>query len=698
MQYIRRTAKRTANAAGGVSAATDAFDEWVAGVSHVAKQPPRGTVLHTLWMYARTPPAADNGLPVLNEYDDTGDDAHAACSSSTSRRFRPTHADNGDADRRLAYDRLRRAVDTLHAVVRVKPFDQLYHVNTQILTSLFVSLVPVFVGEELHQRYRGVIYARWLGRRELPTRVNFWTARQSGKTTAMAIIMATLLACGHADTSNFISCYSASENQAKLLLAMTREAYHAIPRHLKRDITQSATGHVAVRFSRTGDGRDEHGQRTDPDCDGVAEDDITDDEPRLRCSVHTSSINTNRGDNALIWIIDEFCFNDPGMYKQHYTVAMQFAGRRWVLCITTPGDPRDEMTRIFQSWIDDTEAKSHLTMDLGLVCAEHKRANTPLECRCRLHYAPPWVNVPDKMAEIANAGADAEKVQTELLGIAMSATRTVFPPGLLDLFSQTRFELRADTPIDNDILYVCVDPAAGAERSQFAAISFIVSCGMRIITGIESMRAGATNVLDWCHVLTEHVLSLLMTDPFRDRVRRMRVVPVLEMNMDASCTNQAFDELKAECARRLGVSVLHVYERVLSNASYTPNARGGVRTTAEVKRGGAAQFRALMYHSTVMLRFAVHVFTTGITRIDDQRCPVRTNNRREHADVPSEAEAACKTKLYEQLGRLAEDERKGICGKDGVNPDDLAITMLFGLFYIQLVSHAFAAGVFSGCD
>lgn len=714
-----------ASAFGGVA---NAAAETLPSPPVASAAPRRGTLWRRLWQRARMPTPPDNGLPVLPEYADLVDARPSRDTSSSSRRMSgvaqraatvssfwsmddadddadddaPTNVNDREARRRRAYDRLRAAVDALHTVTRHAPFNRIYPVNRAILRNMFVSLVPVFVGADLYTEFRAEIHAAWLGHAEVPSRFNAWTARQSGKSTALAVIMAVLMACGQCDAPNFISCYSASENQAKQLLMLMRNAYQRIPRRLRRGVEAAASGHVAVHYNRTGDGLDEHGQlRANPDCNvdlTVAAADLDDDDDAeeddvgtLRCAVHSSSINTNRGDNALIWIIDEFCFNDERMFEQHYSVAMQFTGTRWVFCTTTPGDPRDTLTRTFQHWIDtDAETDDRLTLDLGLVCARHKELGTPLECRCRLHMVPPWVSVAAKFAEIRNAFGNRDKIMTELLGLPMSANEQVFTRAVLHEFAQMRIAVTRDTPIDNNIVYVAMDPSAASPQSELAIITFIVSRRVVVILGIESMNATACDVGDWCTVITEHVTSLLVTEAFIGRRATISVAPIFEMNNNSANTNSVFRWLKHYCERDIAVPIIDLFQMILPKTSHAQYALGAVHTGKDTKLAGVEHFKMLM--SIGQIRFAEPLHTTGIESFSpdpEHGAMARRANRieprvRTDPAVPSLAESTVKAKFVDQLGRLAIDSNRGVCGKNGAEQDDLAITLLFALAYMTM--------------
>jgi hypothetical protein len=285
----------------------------------------------------------------------------------------PWQLDNGQsastqsARRALAFTRLTCAVNCLHAIMSTPAFCMRYLVNVQVINTTFVQILPLLVGEDIYREFVVEIHDQWIQRAAVRRRLGIWTSRQAGKTTAMAIIMAVALNCGYHTYQDMISCYSKSELQAMQLLRMTQTAFMAIPANMRRKITDCAAKHIAVAM---------------------------DNGHKVMIRIHSSSIDSNRGDNSAWIVCDEFCFIKEDLYDSHLN-SLERVDDRLVTYTTTPGQPSERLTALFLDWFRRPEAwPDRLTLNFGLVCPQCTLDNTPLDCRHRLHYLPPWTNAP----------------------------------------------------------------------------------------------------------------------------------------------------------------------------------------------------------------------------------------------------------------------------------------------------------------
>jgi hypothetical protein len=560
--------------------------------------------------------------------------------------------------RALAFSRLQTAVQCLNDIGDSKPFARRYVVNVNIINAIFMEIVPLFVGEDLYSEFIQEIHEQWLMRPAVQRRVNVWTSRQAGKTTALAICMAVALNCSYHTMTDLISCYSRSETQAMGLLRMVVTAYSNIPLTYRRHLVAEAAKHLIVR---------------------------RDDGSLVMVKIHSSSVATNRGDNAAWIICDEFCFISWDLFISHLQPVERVA-HRFVTYTTTPGLPSEPVTAQFMDWFKYPERyKDRLTLNFGLVCAQCTIDNCPLECRHRLHYMPPWTNAPMMMRELTyTTGKSRQTVMTELLGLPMESTRAVFTAThLLPLFRGTPHRL---TTIDNRAIYIMIDPATAAERSNMAMITFCFSNRVLIILGMEDTTTYRTCEAEWHHLMLAHMRGLM--DAYGPIMQNVEFVPMIEMNNNSGCSNGLCRALVRSQLR----PVRDIYRQV--NRDYIEYSEGGILTTAPNKLAGCSEL--LIRLNNYSIAFGDNLYSTGITEYQVRQMPTPEEQAHRIATEMSAAEipvtpiygpdsvGRVRQILMEQLLRVAEDVKGGISGKgtskNTIMKDDLAICLIVGTF------------------
>jgi hypothetical protein len=578
-----------------------------------------------------------------------------------------------DAARKLAHDRLSRAVDVLNAIVSLPEFDRLYRVNIEIIRSVFLQAVPLLVGQQLYQQFAREIHEEWLGLAPVPDIVAAWTARQAGKSTALAIVMCVELACGHSGQTNFISCYSKSQKQAQALLLQVRSAYgRLLELGLARRVVAESSEHIIVE--------DELGQL-------------------LKLTIHSSSINSNRGDNAKHVYVDEFCFVAPDVYYQLLVGIEEVAGRK-ITYTTTPGEPDSTLTRLFLIWSQqrgDEATTRRRVLHLGLVCAECTENNVPLECRHRLEYAAPWKNMATAMRKIADAGADVNKVMCEVLGLPIMRRPTVFDVGEYGPFLNAGNEYEVDRPPPDGRVYLVVDTASATTKSSMAVLSFGMYEDNTVLAllGAENCGTFATEQTQWNELLTRHVDRLFNSPVFRNRTRAVQLVPIMEITNNAGITNGMYWTLVEHCHRHRYCDVVDVF-KIESRSKYTQYSYGGVNTTRDVKLQGAAELKSMLQMRS--LRWARPLATTGIhsftrTTINAATAAGSYLLRGEPVACKDHATALTRlrTEIAEQMKRTVQDAKDAISGKgSGDQQDDVVIAMIFGCYFIRKARDIFA--------
>lgn len=560
--------------------------------------------------------------------------------------------------RALAFTRLTAAVVCLNQIGNSKAFSRRYVVNVRIINAIFMEIIPLLVGEDLYKEFIQEIHEQWLMRPAVQRRVNVWTSRQAGKSTALAICMAVALNCSYHTMTDLISCYSRSETQAMGLLRMVITAYTNIPPGERRQITNEAAKHIIV-------------QRPDGS--------------HVMVKIHSSSVATNRGDNAAWIICDEFCFISWELFVSHLQPVERVA-ERFVTYTTTPGLPSEPVTAQFMDWFKYPDRyKDRLTLNFGLVCAQCTIDNCPLECRHRLHYLPPWTNAPMLMRELTYCtGRSRQTVMTELLGLPMEASRAVFTAGhLMPLFSGRPIKI---DQIDNKAIYIMVDPATASEGSNMALISFCFCRGVMVLMGLEDVVTYRTCENEWHNLTVSHVSGLL--DAYGAITQGVELIPMIEMNNNSGCSNGICRALVRAQLR----PVRDIYRQV--HKDYIAYSDGGILTTAPNKLSGCTEILIRLANNTI--GFGEYLYSTGITEysVPIMPSPEEQAYRAERGlaamdstprpIIGSNALPRVRQILMEELLRLAEDPKGGISGKgtskNTIMKDDLAICLIVGSF------------------
>lgn len=591
-----------------------------------------------------------------------------------------------DDKRLIVYRRLQRAVDSLNLIIRSNPsFSCLYYVNREIIKTVFMQLVPLYVGIELYSLFSHQIHSKWLCMPPSNRRIGVWTARQAGKTTALAICIAVALNCIHVSQTEAIACYSASKQQAAAVARAVSTAYDILLHNAESfNEKRPASSKLCVRPIT----------RLSSEQITVSGFDYGFDS--LRLSVHSSSVNTNRGENA-VWIVcDEFCFIKYELYVKHLTAVMSVS-ERFITLTTTPGQPTEALTQQFMEWAHNPEKYTEWSiLSMGLVCIECTMANTPLECRHRLHLVPPWKSIPLLFRQIECAVANQREIMTELLGLPTEHHFAVFSgPEINNLFCSNSVRWPRDT-FDFNALFLVVDPASSSEKSHLALITCAYVDGVLAILGMEDCSTYRTAQKEWDDLVTRHMEAIYSTG--EAALSTCAIVPVFECNMCAGVTNSMFVAL-ASWATRRRVRVATVFYQKMKSA-YTQYSFGGVWTDQNVKINGANVLRRRLHVGSIA--FAEPFVCTGV---ESYRVAVMPSDLSVKTDAEKAAEMQMRLAQMEpvpvfsnapvrriretlssQLMKLREDDKHGISGKNsaGTQQDDLAIAMLLAAYFTDL--------------
>jgi len=311
---------------------------------------------------------------------------------------------------------------------------------------------------------------------------------------------------------------------------------------------------------------------------------------------------------------------------------------------------------------------------------------------------PSWSDMPYKLRAIEQLPCDQEQAIMELFGLAVDGNRALFNAHEVDTLcgpDVSPLVMRPGDQIDNDVLYVGMDPSNSHQSSECAIVSLVVMHGVWVVVGMESCNTHATEISQWVDLLLKHVRGVLENNATLRTYSpgRLRLVPMIEMNNNSTNSRTLYAALAREFVRDCTVST--VFQLARTTTSYEASSLG-VCTTQPVKVQGVVQLRTVLRNQCIL--FAKSMFTSCITSYEPFDVPNAPLPMQQHLFDPALeaitgvsgkprkitdiriALARLREKTRTQLLELVQEPNGAIHGVK----DDLAIALIFSLYYASL--------------
>lgn len=500
-----------------------------------------------------------------------------------------------------------------------------YSVNDALLRHMVAQILPVIVGDTEYQT-NPLLYHDYIQLKSVPVRVFITTARQIGKTTTMAIAIAALLCV--ADGMNLVNVYAVTLTQATNLLHEIKTIYFQLPAKLRPRIVQKQNECTLSVLSES------NGQP---------------------CLVVASPGNVEgiRGHKPRIIVVDEYQFTLPAFWTQHIWALTQVT-TRILICASTPGIAGSYMAA------ETCKMKNYpglhpesQVLDFSLVCKRHREEDTPLLCRCKLEYIPPWKNVSGirQAKDQFGDGKQGDFIQ-EVLGEPVSAGSKIFDMKKVSLaFNAT--PVMMDGTAQGHALYVAIDPSGGGE-SEMAICSMIYTRESQIlVVGLDTALTKMLGTVEITAFVRLHLRKLRQISAFRTMV----LVPIVEDQGGITVAATILDVFKEaefhSAAFLLGHTVTGLHSR-------------GVPTTKPIKENMVFLVTALL--DEMRLKIFSYAVTTGSRNVQS---PVGKLAFKDILNI-----------LQKQMCELFYDDKRHITGKMGPGyKDDLVMAFMLAVYW-----------------
>jgi hypothetical protein len=525
-----------------------------------------------------------------------------------------------------------------------------YTVTDTLLRHMYAQLLPVIVGDirfnASPEKY--LFYAKLT---PVPVRLFVTTARQIGKTTTMAVVLAALICV--ADGMDLAKIYARTQNQAVNLLSEVKSIFHRIPAHLK-PVTILKMNETTVSVLSLQNG--------------------------LPCTLQAAPGNIEgiRGHKPRVIVVDEYQFTLPEFWTQHIWALCQVVDRV-LICASTPGEPGSYMAAETQKMKNSPQLYSESrVLDFSLVCQKHRDEDTPLLCRCKLDLLPPWKNVAAiRIAQGQYGDGNTGDFIQEVLGEPVSSGTRIFDPKLLaTAFNAEQLTLHGQP--QGNVIYVAIDPSGGGD-SELAIASIVYTADSRLLViGLESALTKKMGAVDVSNFVRQHLrllrgmyVNAMTTLP--SSLRNAVFIPIVEDQGGVPMAQTICDIFREP---EFQPSLFLVGHRV--DASCRSD---GVPTTRPIKENMVFLCETLLKEDR--LKIATHLLSTGIRNIASGGGggEAGIGTAYSAARVARHGRESLKL-LHTQLGALFYDDKKHITGKLGPGfKDDLAMALFLAIYW-----------------
>lgn len=510
-----------------------------------------------------------------------------------------------------------------------------YTVTDTLLRHMYAQLLPVIVGD---QRFNSQPekYYHYAKLSPVPVRLFVTTARQIGKTTTMAVVLAALICV--ADGMDLAKIYARTQNQAVNLLSEVKSIFHRIPNHLKPvNILKMNETTVSVMSLQNG----------------------------LPCTLQAAPGNIEgiRGHKPRVIVVDEYQFTLPEFWTQHIWALCQVVDRV-LICASTPGEPGSYMAAETQKMKNSPQLYSESTvLDFSLVCQKHRDDDTPLLCRCKLDLLPPWKNVAAiRIAQGQYGDGNTGDFIQEVLGEPVTSGTRIFDPKLLaTAFNADCLPLHGRP--QGNVIYIAIDPSGGGD-SELAIATIVYTVDSRLLLiGLESALTKKMGAVDVGNFVRQHLRMLRNLS--NGNLRQAVFVPIVEDQGGVPMAQTICDIFREPefqpCIFLVGHKV---------DASCRSD---GVPTTRPIKENMVFLTETLLKEDR--LKISPIILSTGIRNIATGISGTNPEQLSRHSKDMLKL-------LHTQLGALFYDEKKHITGKLGPGfKDDLAMALFLAIYW-----------------
>jgi hypothetical protein len=226
-------------------------------------------------------------------------------------------------------------------------------------------------------------------------------------------------------------------------------------------------------------------------------------------------IGTTKGTGGDILILEEEAYCDEGFFYE--TVApILSVGSASLVAISTLTSEINFYTRLIKMIDPCTGRACFTTRCIELVCAQCKESGRSHECVHMLHLVPRWQSA-EKHRKLKIMMQDRpDLIRSELAGLAFSSLQQVFRQVDIDkMFAASTLPF-----VQDEDIFLVIDPAAGGPSSDYAVVSFTRQRG--VITVSHAMQYvslhSCTNSAAVCALQKKVVTS------WRRRSRMKRVI------------------------------------------------------------------------------------------------------------------------------------------------------------------------------
>jgi len=501
-----------------------------------------------------------------------------------------------------------------------------YMVTDDLLRHMFAQLLPVIVGDRRFNETPSK-YFKYAQLKPVPVRSFITTARQIGKTTTMAIVVAALICV--ADGMDLCKIYARTQNQAVNLLTELKSIFFRLPMHLRpAEILKQNETVLSVKS----------------DYNGLA----------TTITAAPGNVEGIRGHKPRVIVVDEYQFTLPEFWTQHIWALTQVTSRV-LICASTPGEPGSYMAAETNKMKNNPiQYPESCVLDFSLVCQKHRNDDTPMLCRCKLENLPPWKNVAAiRQAQGQYGDGNSSDFIQEVLGEPVSSGTRIFDPKkIANTFTAPGILLLR--PPQGNVIYVAIDPSGGGESEMAIATMLYTYEGQLLILSLDSAMTKKLGAVDISNFVRQHLRNV------RNHMFTQNVVfvPIVEDQGGVPIAQTICDIFSEP---EFSPAIYLVGHKV--DASCRSD---GVPTTRPIKENMVFLIESLLNDDRIKL------FSEMTT----------TGSRNAASIIGNSSPIDLIQLLQTQLGNLFFDEKKHITGKLGPGfKDDLAMALMLGVYW-----------------
>jgi hypothetical protein len=198
-------------------------------------------------------------------------------------------------------------------------------------------------------------------------------------------------------------------------------------------------------------------------------------------SFSLSQIGTTKGTGGDVLILEEAAYCDEGFFYE--TVApILSVGSASLVAISTLTSEINFYTRLIKMKDPATGRPLFVTRSIELCCEKCKEDGKSHECVHMLHLVPSWQSQERHRKLHVMMQDRPDLIKSELAGLAFDSLQQVFRKSDIDhMFTTEPLPL-----VQDQMVWIVVDPAAGGPQSDFAVLSLVRDRGCVTVSGIPT--------------------------------------------------------------------------------------------------------------------------------------------------------------------------------------------------------------------